>query len=100
MRQWKVTFSIVDGDAYDLVNAASTVETHSLKDALQAWDARTTQCDGGDVEANEYPIRSPHWFYKTFREYDGSVFVTSLHIPDSVTPSSRRRLARVLGVAA
>lgn len=56
-------------------------------------------------EADESPIRWPRWFtqYKWndgTREYyeQGIVENRSLHIPDQITPSSRLRLARLLGV--
>lgn len=100
MRQWKITYDIADTDSGDFVLAAPTIKTEKLRLAVEFWDARTSQCDGGHVEANDYPIRSPRWFTKTFNEFDGDTFQVSLHVPESVTLSSRRRLARVLGVAA
>lgn len=56
-------------------------------------------------EADEWPVRAPRWFTNAeygngTREYfeQGISESRSLHIPDGVTDSSRRRIARLLGV--
>jgi hypothetical protein len=79
------------------------LEDASLRDALNEcadradW-ARASACD-------EYPIRAPRWFNfddwnNGTREYfeKGITEQRALHVPDSVTPASRRRLARFLGL--
>jgi hypothetical protein len=53
----------------------------------------------GYCEANEYPVREPRWL--TFSgEADfltGEITNKALHIPGSVTSSSKRRIARLFG---
>lgn len=79
------------------------IENTSLRDALSEiadrpeW-ARADDCD-------EWPIRSPRWFCfdkwnDGTREYyeQGITEDRALHVPDRVTPSSRRRIARLLGL--
>ena len=66
----------------------------SLRDAIEEVGGRVD-------EANEWPVRSPRWF--TNYAFDANPFTgeteqRSLHIPENVTPASRRRLARLLGV--
>lgn len=72
----------------------------SLRDAID-------YCGGlrASYEANEHPVRAPRWFTNhdynqgTREYYECGVTETrSLHIPDHVTPASRRRIARLLGV--
>lgn len=52
-------------------------------------------------EANEWPIYAPRWLTNSNYNEDfatGGVESRSLHIPNTVTASSRKRLARLLGV--
>ncbi len=53
------------------------------------------------LSADEWPVKSPRWL--TNDEYDedfrtGARESRSMHIPNTVTPSSRLRIARLLGV--
>jgi len=69
-----------------------------------AFDAFTDADSGRGIEANAYPIRADHppeWFtaYGSQDMWSGRYPVSSLHIPPHVTPSSRMRLARLLGLA-
>lgn len=65
-------------------------------------------CGGlhANYEANEWPVTEPRWFTNYgYNEGTGEYFEhginesRSLHIPKEVTPASRRRIARLLGVA-
>jgi hypothetical protein len=69
-----------------------------------AFNAFSDADSGRGIEANAYPIRADHppaWFtaYGSQDMWTGRYPVSSLHIPRHVTPSSRMRLARLLGLA-
>ena len=51
------------------------------------------------VEANEYPVTSPRWVtgYGTHEDYlSGETGNLSLHFPEHLTPSTRRRIVRLI----
>ena len=55
------------------------------------------------VEANEWPVTCPRWItgYRTHEDHEvGDSCNLSLHFPEHLTPSTRRRIARLLGVKA
>lgn len=118
---WRVTYSIVtpeSAEAGDVAEIGVLGDHESLRDAVDEWretrmahcdvvqcvewrETRTAHCDGVQcVESNEWPVIAPRWFDIV----NGPEFQTgaqesrSLHIPEAVTPASRCRLARVLGV--
>lgn len=97
MHLFNVTYEIwtpEDVECGDTDERGFVVEDAKLREAFAAI--------GGYAEcADQFPVRSPRWF--TNDEYDhdyrnGITEQRSLHIPDGVTPSSRRRIARLLGV--
>ena len=57
---------------------------------------------GGDgIEANEYPVTDPRWItaYRVNENYQTMETENrSLHFPDNMTPASKRRICRLLGV--
>lgn len=64
------------------------------------WALRNGGAIGSHVEANESPVRNPRWltFYQVSEDFaTGATINWTLHLPDSVTPSSRRRIARMFG---
>ncbi len=73
-----------------------------LRDAFEQVN-QTRTCEVGgvtDIEADEWPVRASRWItiingmeYRT-----GAQESRSLHIPDGVTPASRVRIARLMGV--
>lgn len=81
------------------------VEGVSFRDALQQFSG----CGFADYatadDADEWPIQAPRWFTlhkwnDGTHEYfcEGITEDRSLHLPDSITPASRRRIARLLGL--
>ena len=99
MHAWTVTYAAISAEDGETTENGLIADSLSLQDALTYWKPRTSACDGGSAAANEYPIHAPRWFTKTYDEYEtGDSYEVTLHIPQAVTPSSRRRLARVLGV--
>jgi hypothetical protein len=88
-----------DEDVCEADERGFVVEDESFRDALQAAGGVHAH-----YEANEWPIREPRWFTNDnynegTREYfeQGINESRSLHVPDNVTPASRRRIARLLG---
>lgn len=67
----------------------------TLREAVEALgDVRRAN---GYVEADQSPVTAPRWLTAYGEIEDGVSETRSLHIPDTVTPASRRRLARLLG---
>ena len=65
----------------------------TLRDAVRLFlDHR-----GGKIQANEWPVTCPRWFDNRKEEYGGSVTI-GLHLPDSLTRSTKLRIARYLGL--
>lgn len=83
--------SAVDGDAAErgYISRGST-----LREAVEAF--RDVRRANGYVEANECPVEAPRWLTSYGEHEDGVSESRSLHFPDTVTPASRRRLARLL----
>lgn len=103
--RFNVTYEIVTPESAacgDIEELGFIAKNCTLRDAInRVFETRTSQCSGVEcAEANESPVRAPRWV----TVYNGVEYLTSayesrsLHIPDTVTPSSARRLARLLGV--
>lgn len=97
MNKFNVTFETVTEESAEVGEPESTgfeAEGVSLREALSIIGG----CEGG-VESNEYPVRAPRWFtfFKQNEDYStGEVTNMSLHLPESLTPSSRLRIARLV----
>lgn len=106
MARFSVTFerwTPDDIDAGETDSRGFVVQDASLRDALAECGDRPEWARA--TGADEWPVRSPRWF--TFDGWndgtresieDGIRENRALHIPDGVTPSSRRRIARLLGL--
>jgi hypothetical protein len=100
-----VTYEIVteesaaDGDAAE---RGFICEDVGLRDAIEAFTGtRTNRLDSGDgVEANNSQIDCARWFtmYNGMEYETGEYESRSIHLPDQCTASTRRRIARLLGV--
>ena len=73
------------------------LEDCTLREAIREFD--------GALEADAWPIRSPRWFTNheygngTCEYYEQGISESrSLHLPESITTASRRRIARLLGL--
>lgn len=97
MPKFSVTYEIYTPESIECGDAEERgfiSEDVSLADAVRDL--------GGHADAaDEWPVRKPRWF--TNDDYDtdyhsGRSESRSLHIPETVTPASRRRIARLLGV--
>lgn len=95
MQKFNVTYEMITPESAeygDVADAGFVLENATLRDALDAFGP------WGHVEANECPVHAPRWF-TGYGEEDcitGEVENRSLHLPDSLTNSSRIRIARLL----
>lgn len=98
MLRFPVTFERVTDESAKEADAAESgyISRGSvLREAVEAF--RDVRYANGYVEANECPVTAPRWLTTYGEHVDGESESRSLHFPDTVTPSSRRRLARLLG---
>jgi len=97
-KQFSVTFERITEESCEVGEAEEQgfeFEQCTLSEALNflRWNGN------GYIEADEWPHQCPRWFtwYGDRDMRSGDVVNYSLHIPNSVTPSSRRRIARLIG---
>lgn len=106
MLTFNVTYEIVTPESAEHGDAEERgfiLEGATFREAFcAAHETRTNRVDGIEtIEADEWPIRAPRWFTVV----NGTEFETgahesrSLHLPDHVTTASRRRVARLFGLA-
>lgn len=102
--RFNVTYEIVTPESaeYGVAEFCGFVaEGVSLREAIGAVFGTRTSRVGGVVaiEANEFPMMAPRWVtVHNDTEFEtGAQESRSLHIPDSVTASSRCRIARLMG---
>jgi hypothetical protein len=77
----------------DVAEHGVLYEAITLREALEQLEGAET------IEANEYPLQCPRWVtgYGTHEDYlSGEVGNISLHFPEHLTPSTRRRIVRLL----
>lgn len=100
-----VTYDIVtpesaeNGDTEESGFIAKHVPLREAMDLVTG--TRTQYVDGVEcMECDEYPVREPRWITViNGREYTtGAQESRSLHMPENITPASRLRIARLLGV--
>ena len=102
MRNFAVTFERYfphepEEDICEADESGFVLEDCTLREAIREFD--------GALEADEWPIRSPRRFTNheygngTCEYYEQGISESrSLHLPERITPSSRRRIARLLGL--
>ena len=96
MTTFLLTFETITPESAALGDVAEhgvLYEAITLREALEQFEGAET------VEANEFPVRSPRWVtgYGTHEDYlSGEVGNISLHFPEHLTPSTRRRIVRLL----
>ena len=99
MDSFSVTYEIITHESAENGEAEETgfeLESGTLRDC---WQIVRWGCNGG-IEANEWPMQSPQWVSFNEAEIDyatGDVKNYSVHFPRNITPSSARRVARLLG---
>ncbi len=98
---WHVSFEIRDADSGEIVEDGFEAESVCFRDAFEA--VRQTRTSAVDcvqsVEPNECPARNPRWVQiNNGREFITGQFESrAIHFPDHITPSSKRRICRLLG---
>lgn len=98
MTGFNLSFEIVTPESAEIGDAESRgmlAEGLTFREAVALFDQERS---GGYVESDELPVTAPRWFtaYGEQSPRDGSTRNVSLHLPDSLTPATRRRVARVL----
>ena len=99
MLGFDITFETITPESAengDIEESGFLEEGLTLRDAIEAlrWDR------GCYVESGSYPVTEPRWltFYETDYDYvTGAVTNKVLHLPTHLTPSTRRRIARLVG---
>lgn len=98
MKKFNVTYEIITEES---AQAADAEERGFLLEDVSLRDAINEVCNHGYIEASCYPIKhSPYVWFTAYGEmdmHDGSYENRSLHCPKNITPSSHRRVARLLG---
>lgn len=104
MNAWHVSYEIITPDSAkegDVEERGMITEGAgvSLREALQIATGHT-HLRNSATGANESPLRAPRWFDFDYSEnyQTGAHEYRALHVPDNITPASRLRLARYLGV--
>ena len=91
-----VTYEVVTPESAEYGDAEErgfVSESCNLREAINLVGGQVT-------EASEYPIISPRWLtnYEYNEDYTtGAREARSMHFPDNTTPSSRIRIAKLLG---
>lgn len=104
LSNWNVTFEIVTPESAEHGDAEErgfVLEGASLRDAISAFGFGYPAHLIGAESANEWPVSGAvRWFEgQTCPDYQtGAEERRALHIPAQITPASRLRLARYLGV--
>jgi hypothetical protein len=98
MALFNVTYEIVTQESAehgDSEESGFVCEGFSLRDAVALVSKNGVEC----VECDSSPCDVPRWITViNGMEYEtGAQESRSLHIPDSVTPSTARRIARLMG---
>lgn len=99
-----VTYQIVTPESAehgDVEERGFIIENVSLREAIDyLFQTRTSRCDGiTAIEADEWPVTDPRWItvYNGMEYETGDYESRSIHMPDNITPSSARRIAKLLG---
>lgn len=99
MNAFSITYEIITNESAEYGDAEERGfidEGLTLREAMDAlhWYR------GSHVEADSYPLARPRWF--TFHDVEtnwttGDTKNVSLHLPETLTDSTRRRIARLVG---
>jgi hypothetical protein len=97
MNKFSVTYELVnEAEAGDTDRRGFIAESLTLREAMGILGGSADEADSRPVTR----ANPPRWFtlYRGQDLLTGDYESRSLHIPDNVTPSSRLRIARLLGV--
>lgn len=103
MARFNITYEIVAQESAaegDVEERGFIGQDLSLREAINlVFETRTSACGGIEcVEANQYPVIDPDWItvYHGMEYETGAQESRSIHLPRSVTPSSKMRIARLM----
>jgi hypothetical protein len=104
MVKFAVTYEIVteesaeDGEAEDSGFVGENMRLREAIDCVTSTDS--CHCSQSGIEPSDSRVESMRWVtvYNGMDYISGEVENRSLHIPDTVTASSRRRIARLMGI--
>lgn len=106
MTKFDVTYEIIteasaeNGEAEE---SGFVVQDVCLRDAIgHVRETESPHCGEAGMEASDSCVGEAQWLtvYNTMDYISGKYENRSLHFPDNLTPSSRRRIARLLGISA
>lgn len=97
---FNVTFDIVTEESAaegDVAESGFVSKDSGLRDAMH--DVFAIGANVTAIECDSSPALAPCWItvYGGMNMYSGEYESRSLHLPESLTPSSRRRVARLMG---
>mgnify|MGYP001583860341 CR=1 FL=1 len=101
MEKFNVTYEMFNEESIENCDSYErdfVVRGVGLREAVeQVLDTRTIHCDRSVIEADEWPVRAPRSISVVNNAdwIDGISETRVLHIPEHVTDSSRRRIARL-----
>jgi hypothetical protein len=105
MVTFSVSYSIVteeSAEAGEFAESGMLGEGLSLREAVDlVRQSRTRHAAGVEcIESNEWPMRSPRWVsvINGVEFETGASETRALHMPESISDASRRRIARLVGV--
>ena len=97
MSRFLLTFEVITPESAEHGEAAQAgvlEENATLRDAFE--EMRFAE---GGIEASDHPATAPSWLkaYRTHEDFEtGETGNMTLYFPESTTPSSRRRIMRLL----
>ena len=91
--------SIEHGEAEESGFVAENISLREAIDLVQKTESN--HCSQSGIEPSDSRVDCARWFtvYNSADYINGNIENRSLHIPDHVTPASRKRIARLLGVS-
>jgi hypothetical protein len=104
MIAFSVTYDIYTQESIEAGETADDgfiCQNVSLRDAIAAvCETDNNTCERTNIESSDSRISHARWFtvYNSMDWISGDTEHRSLHIPESVTASSRKRIARLLGI--
>ena len=104
MIAFSVTYDIYTQESIEAGETAEDgfiCQNVSLHDAINSvCETDSNTCEQTNIEGNDSRVSHSRWFtvYNSMDWISGETESRSLHIPESVTKSSRKRIARLLGI--
>ena len=99
---FNVTYEIYTQDSLKYGDSAESgfiAESVCLREAIRLlFQTESSHCSLSSVEPNEWPVIAPRWItaHNSANFLTGDIENRSLHFPENLTPSTRRRIARLI----